>query len=98
MPPPNPADPTPFSLADPAEIERKLLTAGFSSVRTERTEFEQRYPSLEKYWAETTDLAAPIKRDSRLSERSLRSLGGLGFQRILSSGGPEIAHRDGQRS
>lgn len=60
MPPPNPADPSPFSLADPAEIERKLLTTGFSSVRTERVEFGQRYPSLEEYWAETMDLAAPI--------------------------------------
>jgi ubiquinone/menaquinone biosynthesis C-methylase UbiE len=60
MPLPNPADPGPFSLADPSDLERRLRSAGFSSVQTEYVEFQQRYPSIEEYWSETKDLAAPI--------------------------------------
>lgn len=60
LPPPNPADPSPFALPDPADLERRLRSAGFSSVRTDRVEFPQRYPSFDEYWAETMDLAAPI--------------------------------------
>lgn len=60
LPPPNPADPSPFALPDPTELERRLRAAGFTSVRTERIEFSQRYPSFDEYWAETMDLAAPV--------------------------------------
>jgi SAM-dependent methyltransferase len=60
LPPPDPADPSPFALHDPADLARRLRDAGFSSVRTDRVEFEQGYPSFDEYWAETMDLAAPI--------------------------------------
>ncbi len=60
MPPPDPAAPSPFSLFDPELIEHKLVAAGFDSIRTDRVEFTQRYPSLDEYWAETLDMAAPI--------------------------------------
>jgi ubiquinone/menaquinone biosynthesis C-methylase UbiE len=60
MPPPNPADPSPFALPDPADVERRLRSAGFSDTRSERIEFEQGYPSFEDYWQETMDMAAPI--------------------------------------
>jgi hypothetical protein len=60
MPPPNPADPSPFAMPDPVDIEGRLRSAGFSSVRTDRVEFPQRYPSFDEYWAETMDLSAPI--------------------------------------
>jgi SAM-dependent methyltransferase len=60
IPPPNPADPSPFALPDPADLERRLRDAGFSSARTDRVEFSMRYPSLDEYWAETMDLAAPL--------------------------------------
>src|SRR5436305_3991497 len=30
MPPPNPADPSPFALPDPTDVERRLRSAGFS--------------------------------------------------------------------
>jgi ubiquinone/menaquinone biosynthesis C-methylase UbiE len=60
MPPPNPSDPSPFAMPDPVNLEGRLRSAGFSSVRTDRVEFPQRYPSLDEYWAETLDLAAPI--------------------------------------
>jgi ubiquinone/menaquinone biosynthesis C-methylase UbiE len=60
MPPPNPAEPSPFALPDPADLERRLRTAGFGSVRTEGLQFAQRYPSFDEYWAETLDLGAPI--------------------------------------
>jgi SAM-dependent methyltransferase len=60
IPPPNPADPSPFALHDPADLERRLRSAGFGSVRTARLEFPQRYPSFDEYWAETLDCAAPV--------------------------------------
>ncbi len=60
MPPPNPADPSPFALHDPADLEGRLRRAGFGSVRTDGVQFAQRYPSFEEYWAETLDLGAPI--------------------------------------
>jgi ubiquinone/menaquinone biosynthesis C-methylase UbiE len=60
MPPPNPADPSPFALPDPADVERRLRSAGFSDARSERVEFEQGYPSFDHYWQETMDMAAPI--------------------------------------
>jgi ubiquinone/menaquinone biosynthesis C-methylase UbiE len=60
MPPPNPADPSPFAMHDPADLERRLEAAGFSSVRTELVTFSQRYPSIDAYWEETLDMSAPI--------------------------------------
>ena len=60
MPPPNPADPSPFALPDPTDVERRLRSAGFSDARSERVEFEQRYRSSDDYWTETMDLGAPI--------------------------------------
>ncbi len=60
MPPPDPADPSPFALHDPADLERRLRSAGFTTVRTDRVEFPQRYESFDEYWAETLDMSAPI--------------------------------------
>ena len=60
IPPPNPADPSPFALPDPVDLEGRLRSAGFASVRTDRLEFSQRYPSFDEYWAETLDCGAPI--------------------------------------
>jgi SAM-dependent methyltransferase len=61
MPPPNPGDPSPFAMPDPADIERRLQAAGFSSARAELAAFPQIYPSFEAYWEETIDMAAPIR-------------------------------------
>ena len=60
IPPPNPSDPSPFALPDPADLQRRLRSAGFSEARSELVEFAHRYPSFDEYWAETMDLAAPI--------------------------------------
>ncbi len=60
MPPPNPADPSPFALPDPTDLERRLRSAGFNEVRAERVEFRQTYASFDEYWAEMMDMAAPI--------------------------------------
>jgi ubiquinone/menaquinone biosynthesis C-methylase UbiE len=60
MPPPNPADPSPFALPEPTDLERRLDSAGFSDARAERVEFVQQYPSFDEYWAETMDMAAPV--------------------------------------
>ena len=60
MPPPNPADPSPFALPEPTDLERRLGSAGFSDARAERVEFVQAYPSFDEYWSETMDMAAPV--------------------------------------
>jgi SAM-dependent methyltransferase len=60
MPPPNPADPSPFALHDRADLEDRLRAAGFGSIRSEGLELPQRYPSFDEYWAETLDMAAPV--------------------------------------
>ena len=60
IPPPNPNDPSPFALHDPVDLEGRLRSAGFGSVRADRLEFSQGYPSFDEYWAETMDLAAPL--------------------------------------
>ncbi|HEY3946124.1 MAG TPA: methyltransferase domain-containing protein [Solirubrobacteraceae bacterium] len=60
IPPPDPADPSPFALPDPVDVEGRLRSAGFASVRTDRLEFSQRYPSFDEYWAETLDCGAPV--------------------------------------
>jgi ubiquinone/menaquinone biosynthesis C-methylase UbiE len=60
MPPPNPADPSPFALPEPTDLERRLRSAGFSEARSERVELRQTYPSFDEYWAETMDMAAPV--------------------------------------
>lgn len=60
MPPPNPADPSPFALPDPGALERRLRSAGFSEASADRVGFSQRYPNFDEYWAETMDMAAPI--------------------------------------
>jgi SAM-dependent methyltransferase len=60
MPPPNPADPSPFALPDPADLERRLRAAGFSETRSDKVDFSQLYPSFDEYWEEMMDMAAPI--------------------------------------
>lgn len=60
IPPPDPADPSPFALPDPVDVELRLRSAGFASVRTDRLQFSQRYPSFDEYWAETLDCGAPV--------------------------------------
>lgn len=60
IPPPDPADPSPFAIHDPVDLEGRLRSAGFASARTDRVEFSQRYPSFDEYWAESMDCAAPI--------------------------------------
>ncbi len=57
---PPPGSPSPFAMPDPAALEARLLGAGFSSARAEKFGFSQTYPSLDEYWAETIDMAAPI--------------------------------------
>jgi ubiquinone/menaquinone biosynthesis C-methylase UbiE len=60
IPPPNPADPSPFALHDREDLERRLRAAGFSEVQTDCVEFIQEYSSFQEYWSETMDLAAPL--------------------------------------
>ncbi len=57
---PTPGSPSPFAMPDPAAIEARLRDAGFRSVHAEKVSFTQTWTSLDDYWAETIDLAAPI--------------------------------------
>lgn len=77
MPPPNPADPSPFALPDPEDLQERLRSAGFSSVRAEQISFPQRYESLDRYWEESTGLSAPIRDPlSSLSEAGAEAVHG----------------------
>ena len=60
MPSLNPGDPSPFAMPDPADIERRLQGAGFSSARAELITFPQTYASFDAYWEETMDMSAPV--------------------------------------
>jgi ubiquinone/menaquinone biosynthesis C-methylase UbiE len=60
IPPPNPADPSPFALPDPADLEDRLRAAGFASTRADRVSFSQRFPSFDEYWEESMDCGAPL--------------------------------------
>jgi ubiquinone/menaquinone biosynthesis C-methylase UbiE len=57
---PPPGSPSPFAMPDPAALETRLRDAGFSSAHAEKFGFTQTWASLDDYWAETIDLAAPI--------------------------------------
>lgn len=59
-PPPPPDMPGPFSLADPAGLERALQAAGFRDVRFERLQVAFRLPTAEAYTAFTRDVSAPL--------------------------------------
>ncbi len=74
-PTPNPAEPGPFALADLADLERRLLGAGFREARAEKLSFTQSYPSFEEYWSETMDLAAPVAAAiAKLDEQTLKDV------------------------
>lgn len=60
IPPPDPTAPSPFRMADPDDLQRRLREAGFSSAHAEKLPLTQTYPSFEQYWAETIDMSAPI--------------------------------------
>ena len=47
-------------MADPEQLEQRIMSAGFSEVKAQKLEFAQTYASFEQYWEATTDLAAPI--------------------------------------
>jgi SAM-dependent methyltransferase len=61
LPPPDPSAPSPFAMPDPADVERRLRAAGFSSARAEPIALTQTYPSFDGYWEETMDLSAPVR-------------------------------------
>ncbi len=61
LPPPDPSAPSPFAMPDPADVERRLQAAGFSSASAELLGLTQSYPSFDGYWEETLDLAAPVR-------------------------------------
>jgi ubiquinone/menaquinone biosynthesis C-methylase UbiE len=90
MPPPNPAEPSPFALHDPADVEGRLRKAGFGSVRTEGLQFAQRYPSFDEYWTETLDLGAPIAAAvARLSASEAESVRAAARDTLSQFTGPD---------
>jgi SAM-dependent methyltransferase len=60
LPAPEPGGPGPFSMADPAQLEQRLATAGFEQIETDKVEFAHNHPSFEQYWEMSLDLAAPL--------------------------------------
>jgi SAM-dependent methyltransferase len=60
FPPPEPGAPGPFSMAETAQIEQRLASAGFQQVETDKVEFDHVYPSFDQYWEMSLDLGAPL--------------------------------------
>jgi SAM-dependent methyltransferase len=60
FPPPEPGAPGPFSMADTAQLEQRLASAGFQQIETDKVEFEHVYPSFDQYWEMSLDLGAPL--------------------------------------
>ena len=60
FPPPEPGAPGPFSMADTAQLEQRLGSAGFEEIETHKVEFEHVYPSFDQYWEMSLDLGAPL--------------------------------------
>jgi SAM-dependent methyltransferase len=60
FPPPEPGAPGPFSMAETAQLEQRLATAGFQQIETDKVEFDHVYPSFDQYWEMSLDLGAPL--------------------------------------
>jgi len=60
LPPPEPGAPGPFSMADAAQLEQRLASAGFEQIETDKVEFAHNHPSFDQYWEMSLDLAAPL--------------------------------------
>ena len=60
FPPPEPGAPGPFSMADTAQLEQRLASAGFQQIETDKVEFDHVYPSFDQYWEMSLDLGAPL--------------------------------------
>jgi ubiquinone/menaquinone biosynthesis C-methylase UbiE len=58
--PPEPGAPGPFSMADAAQLEQRLASAGFEQIETDKVEFVHNHPSFDQYWEMSLDLAAPL--------------------------------------
>ena len=62
LPPPDPAAPGMFVLADPARLAEMLEEAAFAEVEVEPLEFEQRYDDAEHYLDTQLDLSLTAAR------------------------------------
>ena len=60
FPPPEPGAPGPFSMAETAQLEQRLASAGFQQTETDKVEFDHVYPSFDQYWEMSLDLGAPL--------------------------------------
>jgi ubiquinone/menaquinone biosynthesis C-methylase UbiE len=60
FPPPESGTPGPFSMAETAQIEQRLASAGFQQIETGKVEFDHVYPSFGQYWEMSLDLGAPL--------------------------------------
>jgi ubiquinone/menaquinone biosynthesis C-methylase UbiE len=59
-PPPQPGDPGPFSLGDPARLRGLLDRAGFAEAEIAEVETAQPYDSLEAWWDKILDVGGPL--------------------------------------
>jgi SAM-dependent methyltransferase len=60
FPPPEPGAPGPFSMAETAQLEQRMASAGFQQIETGKVEFDHLYPSFDQYWEMNLDLGAPL--------------------------------------
>lgn len=59
-PPPQPGQPGPFSLGDPAHLRELVEQAGLAEVEVAEIETEQHYDSLPGWWEEILEVSGPL--------------------------------------
>jgi SAM-dependent methyltransferase len=59
-PPPQPGQPGPFSLGDPARLRELVEQAGLVDVEVAEIEAKQRYDSLPRWWEEILEVSGPL--------------------------------------
>lgn len=94
VPPPDPAAPSPFSLANAERLEGLLRGAGFADVRTEEVRSRFVVADVEEYLSLTADTAGPIALAlRRLGEEDRAAVSGDvedALRRFRTAGGYEV--------
>jgi len=94
MPPPEPSDPNPFSMASEAGTRALLADAGFTAVRTEELPVRFTFGDVEEYRGYAGDTAGPaaivLSGMSEAQRRRIASQLEQAFTSFCAGGGYEL--------
>jgi hypothetical protein len=93
-PPPDPAAPGLFALADRPRLEQVLVTAGFEDVKVTPFNFAFRFPSAAVYAEFMREIAPPI---SQLIAERVPGKADSVWQKVEASSSPADDRRSGRR-